>query len=109
MAADWRTLKLEVLAETKDFVKGMDSANKQTESFGTKLVDFGKKAALALAAAGAAAQAAPPASPWLGSALQPSVVATGSGALESRCSGPDARAPGSPGDDDAAGMYQPPQ
>ena len=55
MAADWRTLKLEVLAETKDFVKGMDSANKQTESFGTKLVDFGKKAALALAAAGAAA------------------------------------------------------
>jgi len=55
MAADWRTLKLEVLAETKDFVKGMDSANKQTESFGTKLADFGKKAAIALAAAGAAA------------------------------------------------------
>jgi hypothetical protein len=45
MAADWRTLKLEVLAETKQFVKGMDTANKQTESFGTKLVDFGKKAA----------------------------------------------------------------
>ena len=55
MAADWRTLKLEVLAETKDFVKGMDSANKQTESFGTKLTEFGKKAALALAAAGVAA------------------------------------------------------
>jgi hypothetical protein len=46
MAGDWRTLKLEVLAETKQFVKGMDTANKQTESFGTKLVDFGKKAAL---------------------------------------------------------------
>jgi phage-related protein len=57
MAADWRTLKLEVLAETKQFVKGMDSANKETESFGTKLVDFGKKAALALAAAGVAAVA----------------------------------------------------
>ena len=55
MAADWRTLKLEVLAETKQFVKGMDSANKQTESFGTKLAEFGKKAALALAAAGVAA------------------------------------------------------
>jgi hypothetical protein len=57
MAGDWRTLKLEVLAETKQFVKGMDTANKQTESFGTKLVDFGKKGALALAAAGVAAVA----------------------------------------------------
>jgi hypothetical protein len=55
MAADWRTLKLEVLAETKQFVKGMGDANKETESFGKKLADFGKKAALALAAAGAAA------------------------------------------------------
>ena len=53
MAADWRTLKLEVLAETKQFVKGMDDANKKTESFGDKLNDFSKKASVAFAAAGA--------------------------------------------------------
>lgn len=57
MAKDWRTLKLEVLAETTQFVKGMDAANKETQSFGDKLGDFGKKAALALAAVGAAAGA----------------------------------------------------
>ena len=57
MAADWRTLKLEVLAETKQFVKGMGDANKQTESFGDKLGDFAKKAGIALAAAGVAAGA----------------------------------------------------
>jgi hypothetical protein len=55
MAADWRTLKLEVLAETKQFVKGMGDANKQTDSFGDKLGDFAKKAGIALAAAGVAA------------------------------------------------------
>jgi hypothetical protein len=53
MAADWRTLKLEVLAETKQFVKGMDDANKKTESFGDKLNDFSKKASVAFAAAAA--------------------------------------------------------
>jgi hypothetical protein len=53
MAADWRTLKLEVLAETKQFVKGMDDANKKTESFGDKLNEFSKKASIAFAAAGA--------------------------------------------------------
>ena len=57
MAGDWRTLKLEVLAETKQFVKGMNDANKQTQTFGDKLADFGKKAALAFAAVGAAAGA----------------------------------------------------
>jgi hypothetical protein len=55
MAGDWRTLKLEVLAETKNFVKGMGDANKETESFSEKLKDFGAKAAVALAAAGVAA------------------------------------------------------
>ena len=55
MAKDWRTLKLEVLAETKDFVKGMGAANKETQSFSDKLANFGKKAAVALAAAGVAA------------------------------------------------------
>lgn len=57
MAQDYRTLKLEVLAETKQFVKGMNDANKQTQSFGSKIADIGKKAAVALAAAGAAAAA----------------------------------------------------
>lgn len=57
MAGDWRTLKLEVLAETASFVKGMNAANKQTQTFGDKLADFGKKAALAFAAVGAAAGA----------------------------------------------------
>lgn len=57
MAGDWRTLKLEVLAETSQFVKGMNNANKQTATFGDKLADFGKKAALAFAAVGAAAGA----------------------------------------------------
>ena len=57
MAKDWRTLKLEVLAETGEFIKGMNQANQKTESFGDKLKDFGKKAALAFGAAAAAAGA----------------------------------------------------
>jgi hypothetical protein len=57
MAQDYRTLKLEVLAETKQFVKGMNDANKETLSFGDKLGDFAKKAGVALAAVGAAAGA----------------------------------------------------
>lgn len=57
MAQDWRTLKLEVLAETGQFLKGMNQANAKTESFGDKLKDFGKKAAIAFGAAAAAAGA----------------------------------------------------
>jgi hypothetical protein len=57
MAQDYRTLKLEVLAETKQFVKGMNDANKETKSFGDKLGDFSKKAAAALAVVAAAAGA----------------------------------------------------
>lgn len=57
MAQDYRTLKLEVLAETKQFVKGMSDANKETLTFGDKLGDFAKKAGIALAAVGAAAGA----------------------------------------------------
>ena len=57
MAKDWRTLKLEVLAETTQFVKGMDKANATTKSFGDKIGDFAKKAGIALAAVGAAAGA----------------------------------------------------
>ena len=55
MARDYRTLKLEILAETKQFVDGMSKSQKQTETFGDKITDFGKKAALAMAAFGAAA------------------------------------------------------
>lgn len=57
MAQDYRTLKLEVLAETKQFVKGMSDANKETETFGDKMGDFAKKAGAALAVVGAAAGA----------------------------------------------------
>jgi uncharacterized protein YukE len=57
VAKDWRTLKLEVLAETTQFVKGMDKANATTQSFGDKVGDFAKKAGIALAAVGAAAGA----------------------------------------------------
>lgn len=57
MAKDFRTLKLEILAETKQFVQGMNESEKKTESFGEKLGDFGKKAGLALAAATAAVAA----------------------------------------------------
>jgi hypothetical protein len=53
MAADWRTLKLEVLAETKQFAQGMNDANKKTESLGDKLNEFSKKASIAFAAAAA--------------------------------------------------------
>lgn len=54
MAKDFRTLKLEILAETKNFVAGMNDGEKKTQSFGDKLGEFGKKAGLALAAATAA-------------------------------------------------------
>jgi hypothetical protein len=50
-----RTLKLSILAETKDLVAGLNTASKETQSFGDKATEFGKKAALAFALAGAAA------------------------------------------------------
>lgn len=52
-----RTLKLSILAETKDLVEGLNTASKETQSFGDKATEFGKKAALAFAVAGAAALA----------------------------------------------------
>jgi hypothetical protein len=52
-----RTLKLSILAETKDLVAGLNTASKETESFGDKATAFGKKAALAFALAGTAALA----------------------------------------------------
>ena len=50
-----RTLKLSILAETKDLVDGLNKASASTQSFGDKATEFGKKAALAFAVAGAAA------------------------------------------------------
>jgi hypothetical protein len=52
-----RTLKLSILAETKDLVAGLKTASTETQSFGDKATEFGKKAALAFAVAGAAALA----------------------------------------------------
>ena len=55
--ADIRTLKLALLADTKDFIQGLDKADKETRSFSNKLGDALKKGALAFAAVGAAAGA----------------------------------------------------
>ncbi len=57
MAGLSRTLKLSILAETKDLVDGLKKAETSTETFGEKATQFGKKAALAFAVAGAAALA----------------------------------------------------
>jgi citrate lyase beta subunit len=57
MAKDWRTLKLEILAETKQFVTDMKKGEDTVESFGDKATKMGKIAAAAFAAAAAAAAA----------------------------------------------------
>jgi hypothetical protein len=57
MARDYRTLKLEILAETKQFVDDMKKGETQVESFGDKATKMGKVAAAAFAAAAAAAAA----------------------------------------------------
>lgn len=57
MARDYRTLKLEILAETKQFVDDMKKGETQVESFGDKAAKMGKVAAAAFAAAAAAAVA----------------------------------------------------
>jgi hypothetical protein len=57
MAGLSRTLKLSILAETKDLVDGLKKAETSTETFGEKATQFGKKAAAAFAIAGAAALA----------------------------------------------------
>lgn len=57
MAKDWRTLKLELLAETKQFVTDMKKSETQVETFGDKATKMGKVAAAAFAAAAAAAAA----------------------------------------------------
>ena len=57
MATGSRTLKLSILADVDNLKKGLTEANTETEGFGTKLGDFGKKAGAAFAVAGAAAVA----------------------------------------------------
>ena len=49
-----RTLKLSLLADVAEFTKGINTASKDTQSIGDQFTAFGKKAALAFAAAGAA-------------------------------------------------------
>jgi hypothetical protein len=55
--ADIRTLKLALLADTKQFIDGLDKADKETRNFSDKLGSALKKGALAFAAVGAAAGA----------------------------------------------------
>jgi hypothetical protein len=56
--ADIRTLKLALIADTKQFIDGLDKADKETKSFSSKLGSALKTGALAFAALGAAAGAA---------------------------------------------------
>jgi len=57
MADGSRTLKLSILADVDNLKKGLNTAADETESFGTKLGNFGKVAGAAFAVAGAAAVA----------------------------------------------------
>lgn len=57
MATGTRALTLKLLADVDNFTKNLNKADKDVMSFGDKVSDFGKKAGLAFAAAGAAAVA----------------------------------------------------
>ena len=57
MAGQSRTLKLSILADVDQLKKSLNAANTDVDSSSTKMLDFGKKAGLAFAAAGAAAAA----------------------------------------------------
>jgi phage-related protein len=57
MATGTRALTLKLLADVDNFTKGLDKADKDVATFGDKVGEFGKKAGLAFAAAGAAAVA----------------------------------------------------
>jgi hypothetical protein len=54
MASASRTLTLKLLADINNFTDGLNKSTAQTKSASDQIVDFGKKAALAFAAAGAA-------------------------------------------------------
>ena len=49
-----RTLKLSILADVENLTKNLKSGSKDVGTFGDQISDFGKKAAVAFAAAGAA-------------------------------------------------------
>ena len=57
MATGTRSLTLKLLADVDNFTKNLKGADNDVKSFGDKVGDFGKKAGLAFAAAGAAAVA----------------------------------------------------
>ena len=57
MAGQSRTLKLSILADVDQLKKSLNTANTDVDSSATKMLDFGKKAGLAFAAAAAAAGA----------------------------------------------------
>ena len=57
MATGTRALTLKLLADVDNFTKNLNKADNDVLSFGDKVSDFGKKAGLAFAAAGAAAVA----------------------------------------------------
>ena len=52
-----RTLKLTILGDTDNLLKSLKGAETSTETFGERVSEFGKKAAIAFAAAGAAVTA----------------------------------------------------
>jgi hypothetical protein len=54
MADKSRTLKLSILADVENLTKNLKSGSKDVGTFGDQISDFGKKAAVAFAAAGAA-------------------------------------------------------
>jgi len=54
MASDSRALTLKLLADTADFKKNLDKGSKDIDDIGERAKEFGKKAAVAFAAAGAA-------------------------------------------------------
>jgi hypothetical protein len=57
MARDSRALTLKLLADVDNFTKNLNKADNEVTTFGDKTKEFGKKAGLAFAAAGAAATA----------------------------------------------------
>jgi len=57
MASTSRALTLKLLADVDNFTKNLNKADGEVTTFGSKVSDFGKKAGLAFAAAGAAAVA----------------------------------------------------
>jgi hypothetical protein len=57
MATGTRSLTLKLLADVDNFTKNLKGADNDVKGFGDKVSDFGKKAGLAFAAAGAAAVA----------------------------------------------------